>query len=146
MYNTMYWNDIGQLIFLIYIHHPFALFNASCFTQHTKWFYSTCNVTAQWRSPSCQTAFVSCRHETIKFHHINITYMLHLRLKCPLHVSRLWLLTSVKHGISYQEFVSVFKGAIKQRKTVSQLLTWILSKVFSSANWAEWGLLLVNHL
>ena len=45
MYNRMYWNDIIQLIFLIYIHHLFALFNASCFTQHTKWYYSIRSVT-----------------------------------------------------------------------------------------------------
>lgn len=78
MYNRMYWNDIIQLIFLIYIHHLFALFNASCFTQRS--------VTAQQCPASLQTVFVSCWHKNVKFHHINITYMLHLRLKCPLRV------------------------------------------------------------
>ena len=74
----MYWNDIIQLIFLIYIHHLFALFNASCFTQRS--------VTAQQCPASLQTVFVSCWHKNVKFHHINVTYMLHLRLKCPLRV------------------------------------------------------------
>ena len=45
MYNRMYWNDTIQLIFLIYTHHLFALFNASYFTQHTKCYYSICSVT-----------------------------------------------------------------------------------------------------
>ena len=119
MYNRMYWNDIIQLIFLIYIHHLFALFNASCFTQHTKWCYSLRSVTVRWCPTSLQTVFVSCWHKNIKFHHINITYMLHLRLKCPLRVrlafdlSLPWSATT-----SYRAGVSVFKGTTKQRKTL----------------------------
>ena len=60
MYNTMYWNDIGQLIFLIYIHHLFALFNASCFTQHTKGSTAYVVLTARRRPAPPQTALVSC--------------------------------------------------------------------------------------
>lgn len=139
MYNRMYWNDIIQLIFLIYIHHLFALFNASCFTQHTKWCYSLRSVTVRWCPTSLQTVFVSCWHKNIKFHHINITYMLHLRLKCPLRV-RLAFDLSLREAwpsLTKQVWVSLKEPQSKEKLSVSELLIPTLSMVLSSANsWA----------